>query len=119
MADFLSLIAALDASLTQDDYSKAKHLEELFRSKIAKSQATGKDGVRIGSFEKRLEEEAAFIEKKVRQNAYRFTSFKERLILRGADREPRQISIPTVRFVQSVRCYMHVRLTQSAPHRTH
>ena len=45
MTDFLSLLAALDASLSQDDYFKAAHLEELFRSKIAKSQATGKDGV--------------------------------------------------------------------------
>jgi retron-type reverse transcriptase len=95
--DFLSLIHALDAPLGQDDHFKAAHLENLFRSKIAKSQATGKDGVRIGSFQKRLAEEAAYIERKVGQNAYKFTTFKERLILRGADREPRQISIPTVR----------------------
>lgn len=95
--DLLSWIDALSAPLGQDDHFKAGHLEELFRSKIAKSQATGKDGVRIGWFQERLTEEAAFIELKVAQNTYKFTTFKERLILRGAIREPRQISIPTVR----------------------
>ena len=46
--DLLSWIDALTAPLSQEDHFKAGHLEELFRSKIAKSQATGKDGVRIG-----------------------------------------------------------------------
>lgn len=95
--DLLSLIDALTAPLSQEDHFKARYLEELFRSKIAKSQATGKDGVRIGKFQESLAEEAAFIERKVAESTYKFTTFKERLILRGADREPRQISIPTVR----------------------
>ena len=88
---------ALSAPLAQEDYFLAGHLEDLFRSKIAKSQATGKDGMRIGRFQNHLTDEAALIEKKIKQSTYRFTTFKERLILRGADRAPRQISIPTVR----------------------
>jgi len=42
-------------------------------------------------------EECSIIERKVLNETYHFTAFKERLLLRGATREPRQISIPTVR----------------------
>lgn len=83
--------------LSQDDYFRATHLSKVFRTKIAKSQATGKDGVRIDTFTEVLEAEAALIEKKIANSTYTFTRFKERLILRGHDRAPRQISIPTVR----------------------
>lgn len=81
----------------QDQYYSANYLRELFKSKIAKSHATGKDGIRIGAFELRLAEETSLIERKVATETYSFTRFKERLIPRGAKRLPRQISIPTVR----------------------
>ena len=93
----LSLLDLSNKPLAQLDHFKGAHLENLFRSKISKSQATGKDGVRINRFEEVLTAEAALIERKVFDGTYRFTSFKERLILRGVDRLPRQISIPTVR----------------------
>lgn len=83
--------------LAQNDYFESAHLEEIFRTKIAKSQATGKDGVRIDRFSAILKSEADLIERKVRGGSYSFTTFKERLILRGFNRTPRQISIPTVR----------------------
>ncbi|MEO7329565.1 MAG: RNA-directed DNA polymerase [Minicystis sp.] len=95
--DLLSLLDALVAPMPQLDHFKATHLTSLFRSKISKSQATGKDGVRIARFEELLPRECLLIEKKIGEGTYKFTTFKERLILRGADRAPRQISIPTVR----------------------
>lgn len=95
--DLLSILNAVGGPLTQADHFKAAHLQSLFRSKISKSQATGKDGVRIGRFEEILTEESLLIEKKIFSKTYKFTTFKERLILRGSDRPPRQISIPTVR----------------------
>ena len=88
---------ALDQPLPAEGHFAAAHLAELFRSKIARSQATGKDGTRIGRFSEILDDEIQLIERKVLSNTYHFTAFKERLILRGAYREPRQISIPTVR----------------------
>ena len=97
MLDLISLIESLSAPRKQEDYFLAKHLEQLFLSKIAKSQATGKDGVRIGRFQESLALEAQLISRKAFAGSYRFTNYKERLILRGAKREPRQISIPTVR----------------------
>jgi RNA-directed DNA polymerase len=88
---------ALDQQLPAEGHFTAAHLAELFRSKIARSQATGKDGTRIGRFSEKLSDETQLIERKILSDAYHFTTFKERLILRGAYREPRQISIPTVR----------------------
>ena len=95
--DLLSILNTLGGPLAQIDHFKAAHLQSLFRSKISKSQATGKDGVRISRFEEILKEETLIIEKKIFSKTYKFTTFKERLILRGSDRPPRQISIPTVR----------------------
>ncbi len=88
---------ALDKPLPPEGHFAAAHLAELFRLKIARSQATGKDGTRIGRFSEKLGDETQLIERKVLSDTYNFTTFKERLILRGAYREPRQISIPTVR----------------------
>lgn len=94
---FTTLLEMMLGPIEQMDHFKAKHLESLFSSKISRSQATGKDGVRIGRFEAVLSEETKLIERKIFSGTYKFTVYKERLILRGADRAPRQISIPTVR----------------------
>lgn len=99
MADLtlLDLLNLEDFVRDQDAYFHDAFLRELFSSKIVRSQATGKDGVRVPAFEGRLAAEAQLIARKVSAGTYRFTTYKERLILRGANREPRQISIPTVR----------------------
>lgn len=95
--DLFEFIENALAPLPQDRHLEATYLEDLFRAKIAKSQATGKDGIRIGRFQESLIAESALIEKKIKSGTYSFTTFKERLILRGPERCPRQISIPTVR----------------------
>ncbi len=120
--DLFSLLAALDQPIPPEGHFTVEHLTNLFRSKIARSQATGKDGVRIGRFSERLGEEAQLIEHKVLNESYHFTTFKERLILRGATREPRQISIPTVRDRLTLRALcevLHLSIPQSvgpSPH---
>lgn len=95
--EFFAALAAADRPLAQDDHFSAQHLKELFQSKIARSQATGKDGMRVRWFQAKLDDEASLIEKRFLSGSYRFTTYKERLILRGPARAPRQISIPTVR----------------------
>ncbi len=106
----VSLLDLLDIGgkpLTLEGYFKRSYLENLFRSKIARSQATGKDGIRVPHFWHILAEEAALIERKVAESSYSFTTYKERLLLRGSKRPPRQISIPTVRDRLTLRaaCY--------------
>lgn len=95
--DLFAPFVKLAATASPEEFFSSDNLTELFLSKISKSQATGKDGVRVGRFTDQLEAEVKLIEKKVLNGTYSFTAYKERLLLRGADREPRQISIPTVR----------------------
>ena len=91
--DFLEL----EARLQQQNYFSAAHLTELFDQKIAKSRAVGKDGTRAAKFREIVASEVALIERKVQTQSYQFTSYREKLLVRGFDREPRQISIPTIR----------------------
>lgn len=107
-------LGALNTTLSPEAHFTSAYLEELFTSKIARSQATGKDGIRIARFSEKLRAETQIIERKVLADAYTFTTFKERLILRGAHREPRQISIPTVRDRLALRALCQVLHTHVA-----
>jgi len=97
MFELLDMFMGSEALPNQESYYSEQYLRDIFRSKIARSQATGKDGIRIGAFESRLVEETRLIARKVAAESYHFTRYKERLIPRGPTRYPRQISIPTVR----------------------
>lgn len=72
-------------------------LKTVYQSYVARSRAVGKDGVRHYAFEKILDAECALIATKVNDGTYRLTSYREKLIARGAKRPPRQISVPTIR----------------------
>lgn len=102
------------APQAQADHLKAQSLSSIFQKKIAKSQATGKDGVRINRFADRLDDECRLIERKILAGTYSFTTFKERLILRGSERVPRQISIPTVRDRLTLRALCQIMHTHQA-----
>lgn len=82
--------------LFQKVFSKP-YLRKLFEDKIARSSAVGRDGVRKGRFEDALDKEISIINRKVILGTYRFTGYKQRLISKGPDKNPRQISIPTFR----------------------
>jgi RNA-directed DNA polymerase len=119
---FLSLLEGLPVPMKQEDHFRASHLEDLFRSKIARSQATGKDGVRIAAFAENLITETRLIEQKAFSGEYRFTPYKERLILRGSGRVPRQISIPTVRDRLTLRAVcqlLHAHVSESLGNTPH
>lgn len=75
----------------------ADWLKEIYATNVARSKAVGKDGVRPRAFLESLEAECALIAAKVNDGSYAFTSYREKLIARGAKRNPRQISIPTIR----------------------
>jgi retron-type reverse transcriptase len=83
--------------LSASDHFTSEHLQRLFVHKIARSRATGKDGIRMSVFEDNLSDNLEVIQRKVPNGTYQFTNFKERLLLKGANNAPRQISIPTIR----------------------
>eukprot|EP01012_Entosiphon_sulcatum_P040312 TRINITY_DN53964_c0_g1_i1.p1 TRINITY_DN53964_c0_g1~~TRINITY_DN53964_c0_g1_i1.p1 ORF type:complete len:443 (+),score=26.04 TRINITY_DN53964_c0_g1_i1:792-2120(+) len=72
-------------------------LKRIYEIHVAQSRAVGKDGIRPQVFSERIEEECDLIVRKVNAGTYRFTNYREKLIARGAQRYPRQISVPTVR----------------------
>ena len=95
--DQAAVTKLLDLKLDQSSFFRPAVLRALFESRIAKSQAVGLDGVRIGAFNEVLIQESEIISRKVLASTYRLTRYREKLISRGAERCPRQISIPTVR----------------------
>ncbi len=74
-----------------------KNLLRIYTDKIKHSGAVGLDRTRPASLDSRLNDELDHIIQKVQLGKYRFTAYKEKLILKGAGSSPRQISIPTAR----------------------
>lgn len=74
-----------------------KSLLRVYAEKIKNSGAIGLDRTRPAKLDAKLNGELELIIQKVHQGKYRFTAYKEKLILKGATSLPRQISIPTAR----------------------
>jgi len=86
--------------MSVDDFSDIfdpPRLAELYHVQIAKSRSVGRDGIRHSEFAKVLLDECELIHRKAIAGSYQFTAYREKLISRGASRNPRQISVPTVR----------------------
>lgn len=124
MATILTLedLLVVPTERSPEQHFEVDHLRRLFVEKIARSRATGKDGIRVGVFEASLTENAQTIRRKVLNGTYAFTAYKERLLLKGAGKAPRQICIPTVRdrlVLRAVCQILHSAIPQStgfSPH---
>ncbi|MDY4379338.1 reverse transcriptase domain-containing protein [Pectobacterium carotovorum] len=87
----------MSAALKFKSSFSVKNLKIIYQNKIKGSGAIGIDRVRPLNLEKNLSDEIKLISKKVNSGNYKFTAYKEKLISKGANSNPRQISIPTVR----------------------
>jgi retron-type reverse transcriptase len=76
---------------------KKSKLKKRFYKRFSETSVRGADGVTPEQFEKSLDEEIEIIQRKVENFSYRFTPFREKLILKGKDKPPRAVAIPTVR----------------------
>ncbi|MBC4043603.1 reverse transcriptase domain-containing protein [Klebsiella sp. 80660] len=74
-----------------------RNLLKVYKEKIKDSGAIGIDRVRPSKLDLTIKNEIKFISKKVHSGNYKFTAYKEKLISKGANSNPRQISIPTAR----------------------
>jgi RNA-directed DNA polymerase len=72
-------------------------LKNTYSSRLTESRAVGLDRVDSKHFAANLAIELGLISKKVLAGSYEFTKYKEKLISRGAEKLPRQLSIPTIR----------------------
>lgn len=89
-------MTTLPGKLFQEAFGPTQ-LNDIFNDYIADRSAVGRDGVSAKVFAFRIEAEIEIIIRKVRSCSYEFSSYKEKLISKGASKPPRQISIPTVR----------------------
>nr|WP_250808760.1 reverse transcriptase domain-containing protein [Neorhizobium tomejilense] len=72
-------------------------LKAVFEERLAHGSTVGKDGIHPLAFQKNLDQEIGLIRKNTFAGVYKFTTFKQRLISKGADVKPREISIAGVR----------------------
>ena len=81
-----------------------KNIKKIFEDSIKNRPSLGVDGINIQSFEKKLDNEFNLINRKVMDNTYNFSFYKEKLISKGRDKYPRVISIPTIRDKIALKC---------------
>ena len=73
------------------------NLKDIYFSTVRYRSAVGIDNVNRRSFENKFEENIDVIYRKVRSGTYNFSPYREKLILRGRNKLPRLVSIPTIR----------------------
>lgn len=78
-------------------YFEIDYLKELFQKRIKRSKSKGIDKISVDVFENDLEENLNLIIEKLKKESYRFSPYLELLKLKGRNKIPRVISIPTVR----------------------
>ena len=82
---------------TFQDFFSPEYLNQYFRENLIIRNGGGKDGMTPIVFWKNYQKQIPIIAKKCREGNYHFATYNEQLILKGRDKLPRVISIPTIR----------------------
>lgn len=80
-----------------DKFIELEYLRELFNKKIKRSKSKGIDKVSVEKFENDLDKNLILIIDKFKSGNYTFSPYLELLKLKGRNKVPRVISIPTIR----------------------
>jgi len=73
------------------------NLKKLFSTHIIYSGATGIDNLDQHAFRPQLNDQISILSRKALSGTYQFTKYKLKLVSKGRNKIPREISIPTVR----------------------
>jgi len=92
---FIGLLKGYDLKFTK--YLKRKTLKNTFRTKLQKKYTVGTDGINTDKFSEILDDEITIIKRKVKNLTYNISPYKEQLILKSRNSNPRMISVPTNR----------------------
>ena len=74
-----------------------KHVKEHYNERISLKNSVGLDKITVKKFEKELDENIDIILRKVNNQTYKFTRYKQLLFLKGPNKPPRAVSVPTIR----------------------
>ncbi|OOZ38092.1 RNA-dependent DNA polymerase [Solemya pervernicosa gill symbiont] len=80
-----------------EKHFSVENLKETFVSHVAYSRATGIDNLDQYSFIAQLDDQVEILSRKCLAGTYKFTKYKLKLVSKGRNKVPREISIPTVR----------------------
>lgn len=80
-----------------NDFFTKESLLSIYEEYIKHVHTIGIDKTNHINFDKNKDSEIDLIYRKISENRYRFTAFKEKLILTSSKKPPRIISIPTIR----------------------
>lgn len=87
----------IKALLMYKEIFSIEHIADRYESHIKGKSGMGIDRMSIPSFEKNLNSHFEIIERKCKDGSYTFSPYLEKLISKGRDKNPRVISIPTLR----------------------
>jgi len=88
-------------------FTKRK-IKELYFSSIRYKSTSGIDKINRKVFEKNIDENIDIIYRKIKNGSYKFSPYREKLILRGSQKFPRVVSIPTIRDKLTLRALFEV-----------
>lgn len=74
-----------------------EHLKEHFEEKVRIKSSVGLDKISSIKFQQNFEREIDIIERKINNDTYQFTRYRQILFSKGAGKKPRIVSVPTVR----------------------
>lgn len=84
-------------SINPSDYFNETYLRGYFKRKLLKKNGGGRDNLSPEKFLTRYGGEFSQICKKCLDGSYRFSYYNEKLVLKGSNKYPRVLSIPTIR----------------------
>ena len=80
-----------------DSIFSEESLKKIFVEYIAYSSATGIDNMNQNAFRRQVDQHISIISNKAISGNYKFSKYKLKLISKGRNKAPREISIPTIR----------------------
>jgi RNA-directed DNA polymerase len=80
-----------------DNHFSPDNLKEVIDLHLAPSSARGVDGTNYDRFLEKMDDEIDLISSRALKGEYKFSPFRQKLIIKDRKSPPRQISIPTIR----------------------
>ena len=83
--------------MNPEEYFNPTFFTDYFKSKLRLKKGGALDGLTPDTFWKRYERELEVISKRCLEGTYKFSPYLEKLILKGKDKLPRMLSVPSMR----------------------
>ena len=83
--------------MNPEEYFNSTFFTDYFKSKLRSKKGGALDGLTPDIFWKRYERELEVISKRCIEGTYKFSLYFEKLILKGKDKFPRILSVPSMR----------------------